>query len=78
MQRTRAEDEHEKHCLRDDIEIRDRRIKDLETQNGNLKKSLHYMEQDMNAQLQAMQRLCETMREENETLEKRLATLKQS
>ena len=74
LQRTLAEADREKHCLRDDIESRDRRIKDLETQNNSLRKYLDYMEQDMSAQLQAMQRLCENMREENETLEKRLAT----
>ena len=78
MQRQRAEDDHEKFCLRQDVETRERRIVELETQNSNLRRNLGHMEQDMNTQLQAMKTLCEGLREEKEAAEKRLKPCTQS
>ena len=72
IQRERAETEHDNLCLRQDLEQRDKKIRDLETQNRNLRNSLGHMERDLGTQLQAMKDLCQTLREEKEELERRL------
>ena len=72
IQRERSELEHDNLCLQEDIQLRDRKIQELEKQNGHLKNSLRHMECDLNMQLHAMKSICETLRDEKETLERRL------